>query len=155
MSYNESLSSGSNYPPMSQSQWDGEEWKPCPEFETKYLISNYGRIKSIGTYNTCKTNSIIAQTKKHGRNGYMQVRLHDNGRARTIEVHTLVAKAFIPNPHNYACVNHKNENKTDNRVDNLEWCSNEYNIRYSKPNILMLDLNGNLIRKFNSQSEIV
>lgn len=61
----------------------------------------------------------------------MQVRLYDNGRAKTIEVQTLVAKAFIPNPNNYECVNHINEDKTDNRVENLEWCTNKYNIRYS------------------------
>ena len=59
MSYNESLRANSNYPPMSQSDWDNEIWKPCPNFENKYLISNKGHIKSIGTYNSCKTNKLL------------------------------------------------------------------------------------------------
>lgn len=109
-----------------------EVWKPCPGFETKYLISNLGNIKSIGTYNTCKNNQLIKQYKKHDKNDYMQVRLYDNGRAKTIEVHTLVAKAFIPNPSNLPMVNHKDENKSNNIVSNLEWCDNQYNIRYSR-----------------------
>lgn len=110
---------------------EGELWKPCPEFENKYLISSHGRILGIGIYNTCKKGELIKQHKKHGRNGYMQVRLYDGGRARTIETHTLVAKAFIPNPSNLPMINHIDENKANNHVDNLEWCTNKYNIRYS------------------------
>lgn len=110
---------------------EGEIWKPCPEFESKYLISSQGRILGIGIYNTCKKGELIKQHQKRGRNSYMQVRLYDNGRAKTMEVHTLVAKAFVPNPYNLPIVNHINENKIDNRVENLEWCTNAYNIRYS------------------------
>ena len=108
-----------------------EIWKPCPNFEEKYLISNYGRIKSIGNYNTCKTNGLLNLYKKKSRNGYIQVRLFDNNRAKTVEVHTLVAKAFVPNPHNLPMVNHKDEDKANNYYENLEWCDNKYNIRYS------------------------
>ena len=110
----------------------GELWKPCPGFEEKYLISSYGRLLSIGTYNTCKKGELIKQHKKQGRNGYMQVRIYDNCKAKTIEVHTLVAKAFIPNPNNLPMVNHIDEDKTNNHVNNLEWCTNQYNIRYSQ-----------------------
>ena len=111
---------------------DGEQWKPCPEFENKYLISSHGRILGIGTYNTCKKGELIKQFKKNGRNGYMQVRLYDGGRAKTFEVHTLVAKAFIPNPNSLPMVNHIDEDKTNNCIENLEWCTNKYNIRYSQ-----------------------
>ena len=111
---------------------DGEQWKPCPEFENKYLISSHGRILGIGTYNTCKKGELIKQFKKNGRNGYMQVRLYDGGRAKTFEVHTLVAKAFIPNPNSLPMVNHIDKDKTNNHIDNLEWCTNKYNIRYSQ-----------------------
>jgi len=111
---------------------EGELWKPCPEFEEKYLVSSHGRIMSIGTYNTCKKGKLINLHKKHGRNSYMQVRLFDRGKSRTIEVHTLVAKAFIPNPNNLPMVNHIDEDKTNNYVENLEWCNNVYNIRYSR-----------------------
>lgn len=110
---------------------DGELWKPCPEFETKYLISSHGRILGVGTYNTCKKGELIKQHKKKGRNGYMQVRLYDNGKAKTIETHVLVAKAFIPNLDNLPCINHKDEDKTNNHAENLEWCTNQYNIEYS------------------------
>lgn len=109
-----------------------EIWKPCPDFEEKYLISNYGRIKSIGNYNTCKTNGLLNLYKKKGRNGYIQVRLFDNNRVKTVEVHSLVAKAFVPNPYNLPMVNHKDEDKANNYYENLEWCDNKYNIRYSR-----------------------
>lgn len=112
--------------------YNNEIWKPCPDFETKYMVSNYGRVKSIGVHPSCKTGGIISQCKKKSRNGYMQLRLYDNGRAKTVEVHTLVAKAFIPNPNNLPCVNHKDENKTNNKVENLEWCTVKYNVRYSE-----------------------
>lgn len=112
--------------------YEDEVWKPCPDFESKYLISNYGRIKSIGNTNSCKRIGFIKLHKKNGRNGYMQVRLYDHPKAKTIVVHTLVAKAFVPNPNNLPMVNHKDENKTNNYYKNLEWCDNVYNIRYSR-----------------------
>lgn len=110
---------------------EGELWKPCPGFEEKYLISSHGRVMGIGTYNTCKKGELIKLHKKHGRNGYIQARFYDNGRASTIEIHLLVAKAFIPNPDNLPMVNHIDEDKTNNHVENLEWCTNRFNIRYS------------------------
>ena len=60
--------------------------------------------------------------------------LSSNGKSKYYAVHRLVASAFIPNPNNYPCVNHKSEVKTDNRVDNLEWCTQEYNINYGTRN---------------------
>lgn len=118
------------YPPGAEHDIS-EEWKPCPDFETKYLISNYGNIKSIGSYNTCKKKGFLHQYKKKGRNGYMQVCLYDKNKTLTVEVHILVAKAFLPNPNNFPMVNHIDEDKTNNKVTNLEWCTNKYNIRYS------------------------
>ena len=118
---------------MSQGEWNyaNERWKPCPDFENKYLISDYGRIKSIGNCNSCKRNGFINQHKKNGRNGYMQVRLYDHPKAKTIYVHTLVAKAFVENPNGFPIVNHIDEDKTNNYYKNLEWCDNKYNTRYS------------------------
>ena len=110
---------------------EGELWKPCPGFEEKYLVSSHGRVMGIGTYNTCKKGELIKLHKKRGRNGYMQARFYDNGRAKTFEIHLLVAKAFVPNPNNLPMVNHIDEDKTNNHVGNLEWCTNQYNIRYS------------------------
>lgn len=133
---------------------DGELWKPCPEFEDKYLISSYGRVLGIGTYNTCKKGELIKQHKKRGRNGYMQVRLYNNGIAKTIEVHTLVAKAFIPNPQSLPMINHIDEDKTNNHVNNLEWCTNQYNVRYS--NAKRVDIytkDGTFIETLNSLTD--
>ena len=110
---------------------EGELWKPCPGFEEKYLISSHGKVMGIGTYNTCKKGELLRLHKKNDRNGYMQVQLFNNGLMRTIEVHVLVAKAFIPNPDNLPMVNHIDEDKTNNHVENLEWCTNQYNVRYS------------------------
>ena len=110
---------------------EGELWRPCPEFENKYLISSHGRILGIGTDNACKKGKLLKQHKKKGKNGYMQIRLYDNNRAKTIEVHLLVAKAFIPNQQNLPVINHIDEDKTNNHMENLEWCTNQYNIRYS------------------------
>ena len=126
-----------------------ELWNPCPNFEEKYLVSNLGRILSVGTYNTCKK-GLINQHKKKGRNGYMRVQLYDNNRYKTIDVHTLVAKAFIPNPNNLPMVNHKDEDKTNNDVSNLEWCDNKYNVRYSRAKAVdVYSKNGDYIETFD------
>lgn len=69
---------------------------------------------------------------KFGKNkdGYLRVVLYKEGKGKTIKVHRLVAQAFIPNPNNYPCVNHKDECKTNNCVDNLEWCDQKYNVNF-------------------------
>lgn len=84
-------------------------------------MSNMGRIYSF------KTNKILKQMV--GR-GYLQVGLLDNGKQKTAKVHRLVAEAFLPNENNYPCVNHKDENRKNNNVSNLEWCTHEYNNNY-------------------------
>ena len=84
-------------------------------------MSNMGRIYSF------KTNKVLKQIV--GR-GYLQVNLLDNGKQKTAKVHRLVAEAFLPNENNYPCVNHKDENRKNNNVSNLEWCTHEYNNNY-------------------------
>ena len=134
--------------------YEDEVWKPCPDFENKYLISNYGRIKSIGNANSCKRVGFIKLHKKNGMNGYIQVRLYDNGKAKTIEVHSLVAKAFVPNPNHLPMVNHIDENKTNNYYKNLEYCDNKYNTRYSlsKP-VDVYTENGVFVETFEALSD--
>jgi hypothetical protein len=63
--------------------------------------------------------------------GYYFVRLSKDGKAKNYTIHRLVANAFIPNPDDEPIINHIDENKLNNKVDNLEWCSAQYNVRYS------------------------
>lgn len=101
-----------------------EEWKKISDYED-YEISNFGRIKS---YKQNK-NGIITLGNKD-KKGYLTKTLCNEEGRKTFKVHRLVAKAFIPNPLNLPQINHKDEDKTNNRADNLEWCDNLYNHHY-------------------------
>lgn len=93
-----------------------------------YQVSNMGRVKSLTrkVWNYTKPGRILKPGAKE--NGYLHVGLSNGLNVeKHAHVHRLVAKAFIPNPNNYPEVNHKNMNKADNRVENLEWCTPRYN----------------------------
>lgn len=122
-----------------------EIWKDVPNYEGLYQVSNYGRLKSLEK--SVKFYSGYAKKKcerkyperiickNHIANGYLQLELYKNGKAKKIKMHRLVAETFIPNPNNYPCVNHKDENKLNNCVDNLEWCTYSYNNSYNNCHI--------------------
>ena len=105
-----------------------EVWKDIPEYEGLYQVSNMGRVKSIGY----GEERILKPGKL--KKGYLQVILFKDGKQKHFQVHRLVALAFIQNPLNLPQVNHKNEDKTDNRVSNLEFCTNLYNVNYGTRN---------------------
>lgn len=96
-----------------------EIWKPVKDFEDKYQISTFGRLKNI------QTNHILKMTNQYG--GYFAITLYNNKRKRTTRIHRIVAETFIPNVNNYKEVNHIDGNKQNNCVENLEWCDRKHN----------------------------
>lgn len=116
-----------------------EIWKDIKGFEDKYQISNLGRVKKKQTLKTHYLGGIsivkekILKPNKH-REGYLYAQLIIDGKLTPIGIHRLVAEAFIPNPNNLSQVNHKDENKSNNCVDNLEWCTAKYNMNYGTHN---------------------
>lgn len=109
---------------------DKEIWKDIVGYEGLYQISNWGRIKSLNYRHTGKE-SIRKPTSNKG--GYLQVDLWKDGKIEHLSIHRLVAMHFLDVPDNYKEweVNHKDEDKTNNCADNLEWCTRDYNLHYS------------------------
>lgn len=148
-----------------------------PNYEGKYQVSNYGRVKSVkrkllqydgSGYSVHNYKERILSLSKH-KQGYLLVNLSKNGKGHIFQVHRLVAQAFIPNPNNYPEVNHKKGNKQDNRVCELEWCTRLYNQQEAErlnlinspmrkkgfghptnKKICMLDEKGNTIKEYYS-----
>ena len=116
---------------MEEIEEDMEIWKDIAGFEGLYQVSNKGRIKGLPRYVNNHTGRILLKERflygSHIQKGYVQVRLSANKTRVMYLIHVLVAKAFIPNPNNYPQVNHINGKKDDNRVENLEWCTNSMN----------------------------
>jgi len=120
-----------------------EVWKAIPGYEGIYEVSDQGNIRSLDRYVYRPTLlwGQAAMTFCEGREmkpsrdrkGYLRVTLSNGCKktAKTFPVHRLVAMAFIPNPDNLPQINHKDENKANNNVDNLEWCTNQYNCSYN------------------------
>lgn len=142
-----------------------EVWKDVPGFEGVYQVSNMGRVKTmprkVGT--VFRKEKILKQTIE---NGYFSVRLYNGKRiGRHFRVSRIVAMAFCENdnPKEKTEVNHKNENQLDNRAENLEWCTREYNCNYGTRNtriakniqkeVICLSNDGNIVRIFSSIKE--
>ena len=118
-----------------------EKWEKIKDFD--YEISNCGNLR--------KLNSNKLRKLQTDKDGYNIITIWKNGKSYLKRINRLVAEAFIPNPNNLPIVNHKDENKQNNHVENLEWCTVEYNNVYSKARpIIQLDLDGNFICEYNS-----
>ena len=144
---------------------DIEIWKDIKDYEGLYQVSNWGRVKSLNYNHTGKSKLLKPYDDTRG---YLQVKLSKNRKSKNCLVHRLVATAFLENPENKPEINHIDEDKTNNRVDNLEWCEHKYNTNYgtrneraakamtngklSKP-VLQLTLTGKLIREWPSTME--
>lgn len=101
-----------------------EEWRDVVGYEGKYQVSNKGNVR---TFQRDRCMSL----KQKNTQGYMTVMLWNNKKHKDAKVHRLVAEAFIPNPDGLPVVNHKDENPSNNCVENLEWCTRSYNILHS------------------------
>ena len=155
-----------------------EENNKIIDYRGLYQISNLGRIKSLKRKYTTE-NRILKYHKKNS--GYYYVDLCKNSETKRFLIHRLVAIHFITNPNNLSQVNHKNENKEDNCVENLEWCTHEYNQKYGTKSkrqsekikgrkasddtklkmsksrskkVIQYDLNGNIIKIWSSTKDI-
>jgi hypothetical protein len=127
-----------------------EQWKPIIiekqgvlyDYTGLYEISSLGRVKSLRNAKCLKTHK-----NKHG---YLRVGLNKDGCQQTFLVHRLVASAFLENPNDFPDINHKDENKENNCIDNLEWCSRKYNTQYSNNRKVLCIETG---RIFNNMAE--
>ena len=148
-----------------------EIWKDIKDYEGLYQVSNKGRIKRVERDYICKhyaggnskytLKEQILKPRKSNTN-YLQVGLVKNKKQKHFSIHKLVANAFIENPNNYKIINHKDSNIENNNVENLEWCTQSYNIQYAYNNktktppnmrkILQLD-NEIIINEFTSMME--
>ena len=137
---------------------NNEVWKDILGYEGLYQVSDKGRLKSIGY----GKERILKLVKDRG--GYLTVGLRKNGEVKTCKIHRLVAQTFIPNPDNLSDINHKDEDKTNNSVQNIEWCSAKYNCNFgtrnqrisektSKP-VLQFTKDGELIREWKSATDV-
>lgn len=139
-----------------------EYWKPVVGYEGLYMVSNWGRVKSI---KFGKERILKQWTNK---DGYLQVSLFKNNKRKNFRVHRLVAEAFIPNLDNLPQVNHRDENPLNNNVDNLEWCSAKYNCNFGtrieriitkttngklSKTVLQYTLDGQFVREWESTNE--
>ena len=128
-----------------------EEWRDIKGYEGLYMVSNLGKVKSLNYRRTGKEKILKGVDNGHG---YLYVNLFKDGKGKQCRINRLVAQAFISNPDNLPEVNHKDENRTNNCAENLEWCSRQYNIEYSFAKaIIGIDKVSGLIMEFPSAYE--
>lgn len=159
-----------------------EIWKDIKNFEGLYQVSHLGNVRSLDAIINCKGAKNIDTHIRKGRilkqsigtTGYYSVNLSRNGKTKYVRVHKLVAEAFIPNPNNYYCINHKDGNKLNNYFCNLEWCDFSHNLKeayriglrqnkykgkygreaqFSKP-LLQFSLDGDFIKEWENAEQV-
>ena len=127
-----------------------ENFKDIPGYEGLYAADSDGNIWSY--YHK----KILKLANSHHK--YKRIQLYKNGEFKTFAVHRIVASLFVENPYSYNEINHKNEDASDNRAENLEWCTRKYNVNYGNriknlsKKIVALDKNNNVISEYPSQA---
>lgn len=141
-----------------------EVWKDIEGYENLYQVSSEGRVKSLEKDVVWGNGAVRHQEEKLlkydiTRDGYFRVGLCKNDKRKWNSVHRLVAQAFIPNPDNLPCINHKDETPSHNNVENLEWCTQKYNINYGtaiqrrSKKVYQYTLDGELVKVWASTKE--
>lgn len=148
-----------------------EQWKDIEGYEGLYQISSYGRVKSLernnngknqyGNCTMCLKEKILKPWNNGKRDSHLRIELRNNGKRETPLVHVLVAKAFIPNPHNYDIIHHIDHNSQNNVVENLMWMSRkEHDKLHSKERgekqekrVYQYTLDGKLVAVWKSARE--
>lgn len=128
-----------------------ERWKSIDGYEGLYEVSSYGRVRSLDRFDRLGriTSGRVLSPTNNGC-GYYTVQLSNGGIKKRHYIHRLVAKAFIKNYSKLNEINHKDENKSNNNVSNLEWCSRKYNVNYGDHNAKMSHTKGTLFRVINN-----
>lgn len=121
-----------------------EEWREIAGYDGAYMVSDAGRVRN---------GERLKAQRKHG--GYMYVSLWRDGKEKNCLVHRLVARAFLPNPDELPEINHKDENKENNRVENLEWCTQLYNNMYGTRRDRFIASRGKPVQQMTMGGEIV
>ena len=150
-----------------------EIWKDVLGYKGLYQVSNYGNIKSLsfGPKNICLSNTEQLLKTSKSSTGYVHVQLYKDGKSKTVNVHRLVANAFVKNPFNKPEVNHIDANRSNNHADNLEWVTHSENLKHavktgnrippsiknsnlSLCHILQYSLNGQFVKEWNCIDDI-
>ena len=171
------------FPEINSERWlslenlPNEVWRAVPNYEDRYMVSNYGRVKSLEITITNLTKPNVRFYKQHypekilrpckNHDGYLMVVLCKNGKTKGTSVHRLVALAFLDNPLGLPMVNHKDESKTNNCVyfnddgtidynkSNLEWCDNKYNCNYGTVKERMSRIMSKPVQQYTLDGEFI
>ena len=135
-----------------------EIWRPIKGYEGIYEVSDQGRVRSL----KFGKERVLNPVRDDG--GYLIVNIWKNGEKKMCKVHRLVSQAFIPNPDNLPEVNHKDEDKTNNKVSNLEWCDRKYNQNYGtgiqrmaeklSKSVLQFTKDGEFVKEWKSATDV-
>lgn len=123
-----------------------EQWKDIEGYEGLYQVSTWGNVRNV------KRGKMLKPCKH--KLGYLSVMLYKHNKPKRYNIHRLVAIAFLEKPDEYNLVNHIDEDKTNNRVSNLEWCSPEYNMSYGTIHKRLSEKRGHDARKKQPVAQI-